>query len=275
MKGKQQLVDLSRLYSLLEVVYERYNRREFVSPDPLEFVYRYETPEDREVVALIASCLAYGRVAQILRSVETVLGVLGDSPAAFLKRISPEKLVAPLRSFRHRFTSGEDTARLLGGIGSILRKWGSLEGFLDSNLQGTSHVLEGIALFAEGIREAGKLSSSFLLASPRDGSACKRLFLFLKWMVRSDDVDPGGWSVLSPKDLIVPLDVHMFRICSALGFTRRATADLRTARESTEAFKRILPEDPVKYDFVLTRFGIRSELDKREFIDYCLRGETQ
>ena len=137
------------------------------------------------------------------------------------------------------------------------------------NLQASSHRLEGVSLFVEGIREAGKIPSSFLLASPRDGSACKRLFLFLKWMVRSDEVDPGEWSVLSPRDLVVPLDVHMFRICSALGLTQRRTPDLRTAREITTVFSHILPDDPVKYDFVLTRFGIRPELNEREFIDSC------
>ena len=99
-----------------------------------------------------------------------------------------------------------------------------------------------------------------LLAAPVDGSACKRLLLYLKWMVRHDEVDPGGWTVFSPKDLIMPMDTHIHGIALRLGLTKRKQADLKTAVEVTEAFARLTPEDPTRYDFVLSRFGIRSAL---------------
>ncbi len=106
-----------------------------------------------------------------------------------------------------------------------------------------------------------------LVPSPEKGSACKRLLLYLKWMIRKDDVDPGGWN-LDPSKLVVPLDTHMYYITSKLGFTNRKSADLKTALEVTDVFKKISPNDPTKYDFALTRLGIKNELDRDEFINH-------
>jgi uncharacterized protein (TIGR02757 family) len=113
-----------------------------------------------------------------------------------------------------------------------------------------------------------------LLADPRDKSACKRLNLYLRWMVRRDDVDPGGWEGVRPAQLVVPLDVHMHRIGRALGLTQRQQADCRTALEVTEAFRKISPEDPVKYDFALTRLGIRDDTNLDAFLARCGIGPT-
>ena len=106
-----------------------------------------------------------------------------------------------------------------------------------------------------------------MLSSPEDGSACKRLFLYLKWMVRRDDVDPGGWTAFSPKDLIMPTDTHIHNITRQLGLTGRKQADLKTALEITRGFSAFSPEDPTRYDFALTRFGIRGALRVSELID--------
>ena len=111
--------------------------------------------------------------------------------------------------------------------------------------------------------------SSSLLPDPDRGSACKRLHLFLKWMVRVDAVDPGGWTVLPPSALVVPVDTHMHRIGLALGLTERGQADIRTALEMTEAFSLVRPDDPVRYDFALTRFGIRPDLDMEALLSFC------
>jgi len=205
----------------------------------------------------------------ILRSARRLLEVLGHSPAEFLKTVSPVVLARETESFRHRFTSGAEIAALMSGIGHILREYGSVEEFLSVSLSRKGNFLEAISDFVENVRSMSSLESRFLLPSPSDGSACKRFFLFLKWMVRRDDVDPGGWTVLKPRDLLIPMDVHMFRICSILGLTQRKQPDLKTAVEVTALFREILPEDPVKFDFVLTRFGIRKELSESSFLEKC------
>ena len=246
-----------------------------ISPDPLELVLPYEKKEDREAAAFLASCLAYGRAAQIVKSASGILKALGPSPAAFLKEGNPEHLRSLCSSFRHRFTSGEEMGGLLTALGEVLREHGGIEGHLGHCAAKAPGLLEALSLFTEELRRKAGLKGTFLLPSPAGGSACKRLFLFLKWMVRHDDVDPGGWTLLSPADLIIPLDVHMFRLCSALGLTARKQPDLKAALEVTEVFRAVLPSDPLKYDFVLTRFGIRREMNEEVFIQQCLEGQNE
>ena len=252
---------------ILEELYADYNRREYVSPDPLEFLYLYDSPVDREVVGLIASSLAYGRVASILSSVRKVLSLLGSSPADCLASCGDEYLGRALSGFVHRFTAGEEMARFLHGIGRTLNEHGTLERlFLDSMTEqsGVSGAMEG---FADAILKYSGLEQSHLLPLPSKGSACKRLCLYIRWMVRCDDVDPGGWGGVSLSDIIIPLDTHMYRITRGLGFVSRSSADGRAAVQATEGFRRLRPDDPVRYDFALTRFGIRTGMSVEELLD--------
>ena len=232
----------------LDELYVKYDRRDLVHPDPLEFLYDYPDLRDREVVALLASSLAYGRVAQILRNVSTCLERM-PSPAAFLERRSRKQLSSVFSDVRHRFTSGHDIAALLYAAKRVMIRRGSLEAcFAAGSRDDDETVLPGLsALVGELTEEAGPMRAG-LLPSPSAGSACKRLNLFLRWMVRQDNVDPGGWDSVSPAKLIIPLDTHMHRIGRRLGLTPRRQADLRTAIEITEGFRGICPSDPVRYD---------------------------
>ncbi len=253
----------------LEALYDRYNRREFVHPDPLEFLYRYENPHDREIVGLIASSLAYGRVVQILRSVRSVLERM-PSPARFLKRSSAERLRDLFADFRHRFTSADDLVLLLLGIKQVRENYGSLyRCFQDGLGEADETVLPAMKHFAAELRMDLPGNPKHFVPCPEKGSACKRLNLFLRWMVRHDEVDPGGWEKVPRSKLIVPLDTHMYRICKELRFTSRKSANMYAAAEITQAFKKIAPDDPVRYDFALTRLGIRNEREIMEFLsDY-------
>ncbi|HVO77040.1 MAG TPA: TIGR02757 family protein [Candidatus Bathyarchaeia archaeon] len=244
----------------LERLYMKYNDARFVSPDPLEFVYRYEDRVDREVAALIASSLAFGTVKHIRTSVARALEPLGGSPAEALRAASTRELAAAFEGFRHRWITGADMAAMLGGVRAGLREHGSLRQLFYAGFDASdADVAPAAARLAEYIRRAGAGFRPCLLPSPASGSACKRLNLFLRWMVRSDAVDPGGWDEIPRAMLIVPLDTHMHRISRELGLTKRGTADLATAREITDGFRRVSPDDPVKYDFALTRLGILKE----------------
>jgi len=247
--------------AFLEGLYLVYNRRELVSPDPLEFLYNYGELPDREVAGLVASCLAYGRVAQILKSVEKILTPLGPRPRDFLLQ-NPSDLRHALskayENFKHRFTDGEHMADLLARASGIISAYGSLEEFMGSCLREGGSTLSALNIFSRALSPSREGFS--MLSSPEDGSACKRLFLYLKWMVRHDEVDPGGWTVLSPKDLVMPTDTHIHNIARQLGLTERKQADLKTALEITRAFAVFSPEDPTRYDFALSRFGIRGAL---------------
>ncbi|GBC61536.1 TIGR02757 family protein [Desulfonema ishimotonii] len=259
--------DLKHAKTGLEAIYQSYNRRAYVHPDPLEFLYEYRDARDREIVGLVASALAYGRVAQILKSVRTVLNRMTPAPATFLKTASLPGLRNHFAGFKHRFATGEHLALMLMGAKGIIERHGSLRaGFMSGVKKSDESVLPAMTLFCNRLVSAG--DPGHLVPLPERGSACKRMNLFLRWMVRKDAVDPGGWDGIPASKLLIPLDVHMHRICTNLGLTKRKQADMRAVIEITAAFARIMPSDPVRYDFALTRFGIRAEMSPEEIPDY-------
>ena len=257
----------------IEQLYNLYNSRQWVHPDPLEFLYNYSGLRDIEVAGLIASSLAYGRVNQILKSVSGVLEKMGPSPYNFLLSVTPSSLGRIFSDFKHRFTTGNDLARMLIGAKSVIGKYGSLyDCFLSGYSDRDDTVLSGLSFLVNELGKGPDGLKNSLLALPEKGSACKRWNLYLRWMVRKDRVDLGGWAGISPSKLIIPLDTHMHRICLLMGLTERKNAGMRTALEITEAFKKIEPEDPVRYDFALTRLGIRNDADLDAFLKRCYVG---
>ena len=258
-KGK---LDLTPTHAQLEHLHDLYNSRKWVHPDPLEFLYNYSDLRDIEVAGLIASSLAYGRVAQILKSVSSVLKKMGSSPYDFLLSVTPSSLGRIFSDFKHRFTTGDELARMLIGVRSVIGDYGSLyDCFLSGYRDQDDTVLNGLSFLVNELGKESDGQKNSLLALPGKGSACKRWNLYLRWMVREDRVDLGGWAGISPSKLIIPLDTHMHRICLLMGLTERKNAGMRTALEITDAFKKIQPKDPVRYDFALTRLGIRDDAD--------------
>lgn len=257
---------------LLEGLYKEYAQRRYVRGDPLEVLYRYEDPCDREVAGLIAALLAYGRAGQIVKSATWVLDRLEPGPVRSLLDLHPSKLAKMFAGFRHRFQREVELTGLLLGVRRAIRKYGSLcECFRAFSSSRDDTVLPGLRGFVGELNAGTNGKCGHLLPDPNKGSACKRYHLYLRWMVRRDEVDPGGWDSIPASRLIVPLDTHMHRIARALGTTRRKSADLQAAIETTEAFRCVCPDDPVRYDFALTRLGIRSDADMTRFLTRCER----
>jgi len=248
----------------LEKLYKRYNRREFVNPDPLQFLYTYSDVRDREIVGIIASGLAYGRVTQILKSVDLVLNRM-EQPTEFIKKKSLQEMMRTFKDFKHRFTTGEELAMMLFGIKKMIDAFGSLEkGFLASYREEDKTTYEAGREFSRKLLSLGGVRRNSLLPQPDGKGAFKRLNLFLRWMVRCDEVDPGGWDRVSRSKLIIPLDTHMYRFGVGAGFTHRKSADMQAALEITAAFRSVSPEDATKYDLALTRLGIRKGIDTKQ-----------
>ena len=217
-----------------------------------------------EIVAFIASALAYGRVRQIKNSLVDLLGRMGHSPYEFARSFEANKR-RKLKEFKHRFTSGDDISDLLTLLKKILAENNSIEDFFLLGYKQTDrNIIPALSNFCDslldthGAEHNGQTSRGlkYLLASPTGGSACKRLNLFLRWMIRDDDVDAGLWKSIDKAKLIVPVDVHMGRLCRILGFYDHKTVSLSSALEITKSFSQIEPADPVKYDFALSRIGI-------------------
>ena len=240
------------LKDLLESLYKKLNKRNLVDPDPLKFLYDYHEVKDREIIALLASSIAYGRVAQILKSIDRILLPIEGKPYDFVTSHGEKDFLKIYKGFVHRFTTDEDIARLFCGMKHVVKEYGNFE-----NL-----YLCGVEKFVDEMNLSRK---SYLIPSPADGSACKRLNLFFRWMVRNDEVDPGGWTKADPARLVVPLDTHAFKAAKILGFTAKKAPNYKAALEITSHYAEIAPDDPVKYDFALTRFGIRDDMTFDDF----------
>lgn len=246
--------------------------------DPLSFCHNYIEPADREVAAVIASAFAYGAVAIILRTLKSIFSELGSSPRRYVENFEPEQGLKTFSGFRHRFNDGRDLCALLWGIRMMIEHDGSVEAFFlrgyDANAEDLSGALNSysVSVLAQdysalfGGKEVPADSYfPFLFPAPASGSACKRLCMFLRWMVRpADGMDLGLWQRVSPAKLIIPVDTHISRICTYLGFTSRKSADWRMACEITAALRRFDPDDPVKYDFSLAHLGISEGCDGRD-----------
>jgi uncharacterized protein (TIGR02757 family) len=263
----------------LEALYARYNRREFIGSDPLQFVYEYSNPADMEVVAFLAADLAYGRVQQIQKSLADLLGRMGKSPYAFVRDFGKAERRS-LTGFKHRFTTGRDISDLLILLKKVLNQYAGIEEFFIQGYNpGDKNIIPALSKFCDTLyamharEHNGQISRGlkYLLTSPSGGSVCKRLNLYLRWMVRDDDVDVGLWKSVDKDKLIVPVDVHMARLCRILGFHDRKTVSLSTAIKITESFTEIEPTDPVKYDFALTRIGILDDCtgQQRSGCEFC------
>jgi uncharacterized protein (TIGR02757 family) len=247
--------------SKLENLYQRYNQSKYIHPDPVEFLYLYKDIKDLELVGLIASSLAYGRVKQILKSVSYVLERMTPSPRLFLKESTYLSMCEVFKGFRHRFADGDHLSALLQGAKNVINQYGSLNDcFVHAMSDGDRTVIPALNFFATALTVENN-NPGHLIALPEKGSACKRMNLFLRWMVRKDRVDPGGWHGVPVSKLVIPLDTHMHKISLKLGFTTKQQANMNTALEITTGFRQIIPDDPVKYDFVLTRFGIRDDMN--------------
>jgi uncharacterized protein (TIGR02757 family) len=257
-----------RLRRRLDALYRHYDHR-FVDPDPLEFVRRQERAADREVVGLLAAGLAYGNVVQIKRSIAAVLEVLGPAPAEAASRLDPAEIAARLTGFKHRFTDGRDVACLRFLARQMRGADGSVEAFFarghdaaaaDVGPALASFSARALALDHGGLYRGRRLPADagvrFFFPSPADGSACKRLNLFLRWMVRRDGVDLGVWSAVAPRALVIPLDAHVQAIARRVRLTRYRSPGWAMAVDITRRLRRLDPEDPVKYDFALHRMGL-------------------
>lgn len=260
------------IHATLDAVRARCDRAARREADPVGFAHGYRDPLDQELVALVAACTAFGNVKAIRAKLTDLLGRLGPSPARAADDVPA--LRAALAGWKHRVFRGDDLARLLAGARTVQRQDGSLGARFARELSargpGGADLREALAVLCDAIRDAGQLRAtgprrgpSHLLPDPRGASGCKRLLLFLRWMVRrADGVDLGLWDV-DPARLLVPVDVHIHRLARNLGFTRRANLSWKTTEEITAALARFDARDPAGYDFSLCHMGMLQRCPSR------------
>lgn len=264
--ARRQTVGPAALTSRLDDLYLGYNVDRAVS-DPVWIVRRFDRADDREVVGFCAAALAFGRVQSVLNSIEGLLAVMGSAPAAFVRRFEPARDRRAFDHLVHRWTRGPDLAALVWVLRQMLEEAGSIEGFFAEGLEPGATDVEGAldsfsrracALDVTPVygRARTRPGVGYFFARPTTGGACKRLNLFLRWMVREDRVDLGVWSRVRPSQLIVPLDTHVVRVGRCLGLTAYRSPGWRMAADITRSLRAIDPDDPIKYDFSLCHLGM-------------------
>lgn len=267
----------------LDAFLENFPREQRVSNDPVQFIHHYDDPRDREVAGLIVSAFAYGNVKSILATAGQALAFLGTRPAQAVAAFDPRTDLRRLRKFYHRFNTSRDLGVFFWMIRRQLEDYGSLEnaflaGFSpnDSDTGGTLARFSA-AMLGTGYEQfypAGELRRRigvrFLLPSPVDGSACKRMNLYLRWMVRpSDGVDSGTWTGIRPRHLVIPLDTHIARISSYIGLTELKSPGWSMALDITNSLRRLDGADPLRYDFALCHLGIAGNCPRKRDLRKC------
>ncbi len=264
----------------LDRYYREFDYSERLKHDPVEFPRRYADPDDVEVAGFIASCFAYGKVSLFRPVIEKILSLGGRHPGDYFRTISFKKDGKYIKRINYRFNTGQDVLCFLYMLKQALEEWGSLKNlfyyYYKPDHEDIRSALNGFMTFFLNIdtspvygRNIRPRGLTQLLPVPEKGSACKRMNLFLRWMVRRRDVDMGIWNRISPSQLIIPLDIHISRISRCLGLTKRAAADWKTAREITEALKELDPGDPLKYDFALCHQGISGRCKGESSVTIC------
>jgi len=235
--------------------------RERVANDPLGLIGRYRRRADIEVAALAASALAYGQVDQIIKNVGVLLDRMGPSPEQTALQLGRKPDRNFFKGFNYRFTGPEDIGGLVTAVGRALSKYGSLESLFLENYSRSRPIKGALAHFVAALRRlapswGGARGAKHLLPSPEGSSACKRLNLYLRWMVRREKPDLGLWRKVAQSDLVIPVDLHILRISRCIGLTRLKTATWKTAEQITRALALFCPRDPVRYDFALAHLGM-------------------
>lgn len=262
----------------LEDLYREYNQREYLNWDPLGQVDPGLSPQDFEIISLLAAGLAYGRVEQARKSLAALLEKLtslgmkknGSGLREYIQEdFSRKQVLSALRGWKHRLNTHHDIVELFENLNKIFKKNKSLAELFQNSFK--EDPKEHLEIFCESLAPLKKskpsgTGASWFAASPGRGSSCKRFLLWLKWMIRKDEIDTGLWQrkeMLNPKlpkpsvsRLFIPMDTHLFKWAKRNGATKRKNINWKMSEEVTAFMLEICPEDPVRYDFAICHKGI-------------------
>lgn len=250
----------STLKDYLEQQTERYNQSFFIENDPISIPHQFSRLQDIEIMGFWTAMLAWGQRKTIINKANELVALMDGAPYDFIINHREEERAAFLQ-FKHRTFQPTDTLYFLEFLQQYYRQHDSLEfAFLPDNQEHTPSVEQSLTYFHElffSLQDAPQRTRKHL-ATPLRKSTCKRLNMFLRWMVRKDEngVDFGLWERISPSQLLIPLDVHVDRVARELGLLKRKQTDWLSVLELTERLRKFDAKDPAKYDFALFGSGV-------------------
>lgn len=252
--------DVTRMQPYLDRLVVHFETADFIANDPVSLPHGFDDPRDQEVIGLFAALLAWGRRETVLRKMLELCDRMHFQPYRFVREFDPDRDSDRLKGFKHRTFQPGDAFWLINNLGRLLRRFDTVEDIFVHHLTpGDGEVGPAIQGFSEAVMTAHPQTPSRLqkhLARPDTGSACKRLNMYLRWMVRPGPVDLGIWRRISTDQLLLPLDVHSGRQARKLGLLERTYDDWRACIELTEKCRHFSPDDPARYDFALFGLGM-------------------
>lgn len=269
------VASLDALHEYLDTLVDRHERPAFIEGDPISIPHAFDDPRDQEVIGLYAALLAWGRRDVMLRKLEELCERMNYAPARFVRTFDrcSRRDADALDGFVHRTFQPTDAIWLTANLSAALDRYGTVEGLFEAHRpegreegEGSpvAAMLQGVSTTLLTINDETPDRLRKHLARPEAGSACKRLNMYLRWMVRSGPVDLNLWSILEPAELMLPVDVHVGRQARALGLLERKTNDWKAVRRLTTVCRHFCASDPARYDFAFFGVGSQDEsLDAR------------
>lgn len=250
------------MYDLLESKVAEYNRPDFITDDPISIPWAFRKKQDIEIAGFFAAVLAWGQRGTIIRKCRELMAMMDNDPHRFILGHSEQDL-KPFLDFKHRTFNTTDTLYFISFMKWFYQRHSSLEHAFP--LEPESETIESALVSFQRIffsLDHAPLRTRKHIPSPERKSTCKRLAMYLRWMVRSDQqgVDFGLWKRISPSQLVCPCDLHVDRIGRRLKLIRRKQTDWLTALELTTNLRAFDPVDPVKYDFALFGMGVSEKV---------------
>ncbi|MBL0190533.1 MAG: TIGR02757 family protein [Saprospiraceae bacterium] len=249
----------TRLKDYLDLLVQKYNQKEFIPLDPISIPHRYRARQDIEIAGLMAALFSWGNRTAIIKKAKEAVLLMDDAPYDFVMNAEMSDL-KPLRDFQYRTFNGIDFHSLIGFFKATYSQFESMEDYFLLEEQPVFNGLERMhQAFIQNPNFTPRSKKHF--SSPKNKSACKRLNMFLRWMVRSDaaGVDFGIWKKLSPSQLLMPLDTHVYHVAKGLGILTTQKPNWDGVLYLTDQLRAFDPTDPVKYDFALFGLGIESK----------------
>lgn len=236
----------------LDKLVAKYETVDFIKDDPIQFIHRGKSKEESELLGFIASLFAYGNRKVFIKKLEEIFDKANGDIVGFIKNGD----FSSLKGIEYRFSKENDIIPIFGILHKLYNESNGLEELFEYGYNSPRIDKTVVDYFYSNAPKTAGQGFYHMIPNPDNGGAMKRMNMFLRWMVRKGPVDLGIWEFMKPKDLLIPLDVHVARVSREMGLLKRKSNDYRAVLELMEPLREFCPDDPVKYDFAMFAFGI-------------------